>query len=167
MNAAPLIRRERTGDAPGVRCELRASFAGKVEADLVERLRASGHLVLALVAEQPGGIAGYVAFPRLNLATRGRLTPAMGLAPVGVLPQRQRQGIGGALIRAGLAQLQATGERIVFVLGEPGYYGRFGFRAVDGYVSPYAGPYFLVLKLAPGAPASGVVTYPAPFAEIG
>ena len=93
--------------------------------------------------------------------------PAVGLAPIGVLPSCQRQSIGSALIRAGLAHLRDAGESIVFVLGEPDYYVRFGFRAVDGYVSPYAGPYFQALKLAPDAPASGVVTYPAPFADLG
>jgi putative acetyltransferase len=130
-------------------------------------LRADGHLVLALVAEQAGDIAGYVAFPRLTVATRGHSTPAVGLAPVGVLPQLQRQGVGNAMIGAGLARLRDHGERIVFVLGEPNYYGRFGFRAMDGYVSPYAGRYFQALKLSVEAPASGVVTYPRPFVDLG
>jgi putative acetyltransferase len=166
MNSPPLIRPERAADAPGIRSVLEAAFAGTIEADLVDRLRVGGHFVLSLVAEQSGCIAGHVAFPRLTLATRGQTMPAVGLAPVGVLPSSQRQGIGSALIRAGLAHLMDAGEPIVFVLGEPDYYVRFGFRAVDGYVSPYAGPYFQALKLAPDAPASGVVTYPAPFADL-
>jgi putative acetyltransferase len=150
-----------------VRAVLEAAFGRSAEADLVERLRAAGDLVLALVAEQRSAAAGYVAFPRLTLATRGRSIPAVGLAPLGVRPECRRQGIGGALVRAGLTQLRDDGERIVFVLGDPAYYGRFGFKAMDGYVSPHAGPNFQALRLAPDAPASGIVTYPPPFAGAG
>jgi putative acetyltransferase len=167
MSNTPLIRQEREADPPDVRAVLEGAFAGRIEADLVDRLRAGGHLVLALVAEHAGAIAGVIAFSRLNLVTRGHTTSAVGLAPIGVLPRHQRQGIGGALVRAGLAQLRGSGERIVFVLGDPKYYGRFGFQALDGFVSPYAGPYFQALKLGLDAPASGIVTYPAPFADVG
>ncbi len=167
MSNTLLIRQEREADSHDVRAVLEAAFAGTIEADLVGRLRAGGHLVLALVAEHAGAIAGIIAFSRLNLVTRGHATSAAGLAPIGVLPRHQRQGIGSALIRAGLVHLRGSGERIVFVLGDPKYYARFGFRTMDGYVSPYAGLYFQALKLGPDAPASGIVTYPAPFADVG
>ena len=167
MTAEPVHRLERPADASSVRAVLEAAFEGKVEADLVERLRMGGHLIAALVAEDADGVVGYVAFPRLGLSTHGRAIQAVGLAPLGITPRRQRQGIGNMLVRAGLAQLQAAGERIVFVLGAPAYYDRFGFKAMDGYVSPYAGPYFQTIRLAADAPVSGIVTYPAPFAELG
>jgi putative acetyltransferase len=122
---------------------------------------------MALVAELPDGIARYVAFPRLNLGLGERTVPVIGLAPVGVRPGRQRQGIGTALIREGIARMKDCGERLVFVLGEPGYYGRFGFNVMDGFVSRYAGPYFQVLMLAPDAPVAGKVSYPQAFDELG
>ena len=163
----PIIRPERAEDAPRVRAMLEAAFGGKVEADVAESLRGAGDVILALVAESSGDIAGYVAFPRLDLDLGGRTVPVAGIAPVGVAPERQRQGIGSVLIRAGIARLTDRGERLVFVLGEPGYYSRFGFRVMDGFVSRYAGPYFQTLPLAPDAPVSGKVTYPNAFADLG
>ena len=166
MSSVPAIRLERPGDAPQVRAMLEAAFGGAAEADLVDKLRADGDLVLSLVAEH-GGVAGYVAFPRLTLDLGERSVPVVGLAPVTVAPDRQRQGTGSALIRAGLARMKDRGERLVFVLGEPACYGRFGFEVMPGFASPYAGPYFQALKLAPDAPLSGTVSYPKPFAELG
>jgi putative acetyltransferase len=150
-----------------VRAVLQLAFAGTTEADLVERLRADGDLVVALVAEQMGRIVGYVAFPRLSLDVDGHILPVIGLAPAGVLPDRQHGGIGGALIRAGIGRLKDCAERLVFVLGDPAYYARFGFTVTDAYVSRYAGPYFQALMLAPDAPKSGRVSYPHAFDAIG
>src|SRR5688572_18663907 len=99
MSAAPITRRERPDDGPAVRAVLQAAFGSSVEANIVEELRASGDLIFALVAEQSGTIAGYAAFPRLELDLGERTVPAAGLAPVGVVPALQRQGIGAALIR--------------------------------------------------------------------
>lgn len=164
--SAPLIRPERPEDAPRVRAVLEAAFGGKVEADITDSLRSDGDFILALVAERSGNVAGYAAFLRLSLDLGERTVPVVGLAPVGVLPDRQRQGIGSALIRDGIARLKDRGERLVFVLGEPGYYGRFGFKVMDGFVSQYAGPFFQTLALAADAPASGKVSYPKPFAGV-
>ncbi len=167
MSYVPAIRQERADDTPRVRAVLEAAFAGSTEADLTDKLRAGGDLILALVAELPGSIAGYVAFPRLTLDLGDRSVPVVGLAPVGVSPSGQRQGIGSAMIRAGLGRLKDRGEGLVFVLGEPDYYRRFGFEVMAGFASPYAGPYFQTLKLVPHAPDSGTVVYPKPFADLG
>jgi putative acetyltransferase len=165
MSATPVIRRERADDGPAVRVVLRAAFGGSAEANLVEELRAAGDLIFALIAERSGSIAGYAAFPRLDLDLGERMAPVAGLAPIGVVPALQRQGIGSALIHNGVARLKDRGERLVFVLGEPDYYGRFGFRVTDRFVSQYAGPYFQALTLAPDAPAAGKVLYPPAFAK--
>jgi putative acetyltransferase len=162
--SAPLIRPERADDAPGIRAVLQAAFGGLIEAYVVDELRRDGDMVLTLIAERDGEIAGYVAFPRLNLDLGARTVPVIGLAPVGVAPPLQRRGIGSALIRDGLARLKDRGERLVFVLGDPAYYGRFGFAVMDRFVSRYAGPYFQALALAPDAPAAGKVSYPRAFA---
>src|SRR3546814_10906388 len=74
---------------------------------------------------------------------------ALGLAPVAVLPGRQGESIGSALIRDGLARATAAGWEGVFVLGEPEYYRRFGFNPAMAkeFSSPYAGPYLMALSL--------------------
>jgi putative acetyltransferase len=96
--------------------------------------------------------------------------PMRGLAPVAVLPERQRQGVGSALVEAGLAEARAAGIDIVFLLGEPEYYGRFGFEPLvaQPFASPYAGPYFQALVLSDIAlPASGSADYAPAFAALG
>jgi putative acetyltransferase len=92
---------------------------------------------------------------------------ALGLAPVAVLPEHQRKGFGSVLIREGLKQARLEGWEAVFVVGEPAYYERFGFDVgrAEGFTSPYAGPYLMVLPLSGNLPAhSGSIDYPAPFA---
>lgn len=163
MSDAWTIRPERPGDAAPVRALLDAAFGGDTESNVVGRLRADGDFVLSLVAENGEDIAGYAGFPRLELRLNERNVPVVGLAPVGVSPALQRQGIGGALIRDGLARLRDRAERLVFVLGDPAYYGRFGFTVMEGFVSRCAGPYFQALMLAPDAPKAGRVSYPRAF----
>jgi putative acetyltransferase len=163
------IRSERAADAPAIRPILIAAFAGAAEADLVENLRADHALVLALAAEQAGAICGYVAFPRLVVETPDGLSQAVGLAPLAVAPDLQRRGIGGALVREGLRLLAARGEQLIFVLGDPAYYSRFGFdpAAARPFESAYAGPHFMALRRNENAPPGGKVRYPAAFDQLG
>ncbi|GAA5082254.1 GNAT family N-acetyltransferase [Lysobacter panacisoli] len=126
------IRTETQDDHDAIRALLRAAFtdvpgAGRIEVDFVDALRESGDLKLSLVADIDGRIAGVVVFSPVDI---GDGTPHWyGLGPVAVMPQDQRHGVGGALIRAGLAELAERGAAGCVVLGEPDYYGRFGFRA--------------------------------------
>jgi putative acetyltransferase len=95
----------------------------------------------------------------------------MGLGPVAVLPEYHRQGIGSRLIDVGLQRCRRAGHGVVFVLGHPDYYPRFGFRpaSADGffYKKHEFDPYFFVLELEPGAigELSGEVRYLPPFDE--
>lgn len=143
------IRPDRAGDAAVVRDVLVAAFAGNAEVGLVEQLRRDGDLVLALVVEDGGAVCGYVAFPRLTVEHRNGSYNAVGLAPVGVAPERQRCGIGGGLIREGHRRLAEQGESLVFVLGHAAYYPRFGYSidAAAPFVSAYSGPHFMALRL--------------------
>jgi putative acetyltransferase len=161
----PAIRPERPDDAAAIRNVLDAAFGDTVESRLVERLRAGGHLVLAHVAVEGKALVGYAAWPRLRVETAAGPRDVVGLAPLAVTPRRQRSGIGSQLTRAGLAQLRARGETLVFVVGDPAYYPRFGFSAETArrYESIYAGEHFMALELNAGAPQSGRVRYPAPF----
>lgn len=106
-----------------------AAFGRPDEADLVDGLRSEGAVLLSLVAEVERQIVGHVLFSRMSIETSGGPVPAAALAPVAVLPDHQRRGIGEQLIRHGLDLLRARGERIVIVLGHPGYYPRFGFSS--------------------------------------
>jgi putative acetyltransferase len=163
------IRSAFAHDAAAIRGVLISAFAGQAEADLVGVLGVEDKLVLALVAEQDGGVCGYVAFPRLKILGSTGYVDAVALAPLAVTPNLQRRGIGSALARKGLRLLAACGEALVFVLGDPVYYARFGFgpEAAAPFVSIYAGPHFMALRLAENAPRSGEVRYPAAFDHLG
>ena len=93
----------------------------------------------------------------------------MGLAPLAVALSHQGRGIGATILRAGLDRLIARREEIAFVLGDPALYGRFGFSAEDAraFASPYAGPHFMVRRLAASAPRRGRLRYPAAFDVFG
>jgi len=94
--------------------------------------------VLSLVAIAEGRLAGHVAFTECGISDGERKLALLG--PVAVAPERQRQGIGGALIREGLDRLAGRGVSRVFVLGDPAYYGRFGFRPERRVQPPYPLP---------------------------
>jgi putative acetyltransferase len=165
MSVAPTVRPARSSDAPAVRALLQAAFGGTAEADLIERLREDGELLLALVAAQPD-VVGYVAFSRLIVEGTSHADPAIALAPLAVVPAMQRHGIGAALTRTGLDMFTRAGEALAFVVGNPAYYTRFGFAPADAFASPYTGPHFMVRRLAPHAPSAGVVRYPRAFADL-
>ncbi|NRA08004.1 MAG: N-acetyltransferase [Myxococcales bacterium] len=150
-----------------------AAFGRQNEADLVEALRRSAHPMLSLVAEEGGGISGHVFFSPVGLDPPATAPPLGGLAPVAVEPERQGQGIGSALIRAGLERCPALGWQAVFLVGNPAYYARFGFElaAPTGlrYGDPRFDPVLQVLEFQPGALAacSGRLCFHPAFAETG
>lgn len=159
-----IIRDETESDLAAIRTVHRLAFAGEDEARLVDALRRSGDTVLSLVAERQDRIIGHVVLSRLEAPMR-----ALALAPVGVLPDYQRRGIGSALIRAALKRAQSDDFDAVFVLGEPAYYRRFGFSVEDaeGYECVYAGAFFMIRPLAAGMlPTVGLIDYPPAFAGL-
>ncbi|MGF1550430.1 MAG: GNAT family N-acetyltransferase [Sphingomonadaceae bacterium] len=164
------IRPESPADFVKVEALLRGAFPTGAEADLVKKLRAEGDAEIALVAAQRGGIAGHVMLSRMEVRGGGRAYRALGLGPVAVAQAARGAGIGGKLIEKGLAIARERGFEIVFLVGEPGYYRRFGFaaRTAEPFVSPYAGPYFLALVLDPDLPLprEGRAEYAPAFAEM-
>lgn len=167
MNAGEIVLRPARGDDAGAIASLhRAAFGASGEADLVLALARNGDIVLSMVVASGDAIVGSAVYSRLLIdgANKG----ATALAPVGVLPERQRQGIGGALIRESHRVLAAAGESLVFVLGDPAYYNRFGFSqdAAKAFQTPYDGPHMMALKLGGNAPERGDVTYAKAFAEL-
>ena len=161
------IRSTGPGDAAAIRDVHLAAFPDPAEADLVEQLDRDGDVVLSLVALEQGRIVGHVLISRMKVEGDGRAFRAVGLAPVAVLPPRQTAGIGSRLIRDALERLRALGEELVFLVGEPGFYRRFGFEAATAapFASPYAGRYFQALALGDeDLPASGRAAYAPAFA---
>lgn len=120
-----IIRSETVADCSMIRQVNEAAFGGADEADLVEALRTEGVVLLSVVAELDKRIVGHILFSRMSIETPTGLGAVVALAPMAVLPQYQRQGIGGKLMRYGLETLRGLGERVVIVVGHPGYYPRF------------------------------------------
>jgi putative acetyltransferase len=126
------IRRERQEDGPAVRRVLEAAFPTPAEANLVERLRGNGKAVIALVAEDEGEVVGHIVFSPLALdPLAGAL--GLGLGPIAVLPDHEKHGVGRRLVQNGLAACRKWGAGFVSVLGEPDYYGRFGFDPASAH----------------------------------
>ena len=144
-----------------------AAFGRVDEADLVDSLRSEGMVLVSLVAEVERRMVGHILFSRMSIETSDGAVPAAALAPVAVLPEDQRRGIGGQLIRYGLDLLRRQGERIVIVLGHPDYYSRFGFSAENARAleSPFPPEAFMALELSAGAlkGVRGRVRYPNAF----
>ena len=161
------IRPEIPDDGPAIAALNREAFGGDEEADLIGRLQADGLAAVSLVAVEQGTIVGHILFSDLVVEIDGRKVRAVALAPMCVRKDRQRRGVGTALVRQGLDAVRAAGYQAVIVLGHPGFYPRFGFSPglAEKLASPFAGSAFMALELAPGALAgtSGKVIYPAAF----
>ena len=161
-------RPERPGDAAAIHALNTGAFGRAAEADLVEALRAAHALDTSLVVERDGRIVGHVALSPVSV--QGAFMPGiLGLAPLAVAPDCQRQGIGARLVEAALAAAKAGGGKVVVVLGDPAYYRRFGFRpAADmGLTCPWPGTdeTFQALILASPWPR-GLVRYHAAFDRV-
>ena len=158
------IRPETVGDIASVRRVNVEAFGRSDEAEIVDRLRAAVRPVVSLVAEADDIITGHIFFSPVALANHEDVS-MMGLAPMAVLPSRQRRGIGSALVRAGLEQCGRLGCAAVVVLGHRRFYPRFGFVPASrfGISCKWNVPddAFMALEVSPGAlrGRSGVVRY--------
>jgi putative acetyltransferase len=126
MRRAMIIREERQGDAECIREVNLGAFGTSAEADLVDALRRQATPLVSLVAEDDTNVIGHILFSPVALASDPELL-LMGLAPMAVVPSRQRQGVGSTLAREGLERCRELNVAAVVVLGHPEYYPRFGF----------------------------------------
>jgi len=165
------IRPETPADIPAIfEVNLRA-FGQPAEATLVDALRRDGDFIpeFSLVAVVEGRIAGHILFPPVTIATPQSSVPALPLAPMAVLPEIQRCGVGSRLVWEGFAACRLLGHRIVVVVGHPKYYPRFGFSPsrVRGIEAPFPVPdeAFMVMALVEGSLEGihGTVRYPHAF----
>jgi putative acetyltransferase len=165
------IRPEQEGDAADIREVILAAFPTAAEADLVGRLRRQGASVVSLVADDDGAIVGHVLFSPVTMADE-RAGGMLGLAPLAVRPERQRQGIGSRLVHAGLEACRQAGAAAVVVVGHPAYYPRFGFIPASrfGLRCEYdvADDVFMVVELVAGVlpGTTGLVRYHPSFADL-
>jgi len=156
------IRNEVPSDAAAIEAVTVAAFRAAMhtshtEQFIVRALRDAGRLSVSLVAEEDGRVIGHVAVSPVTISdgTSG----FHGLGPISVAPAHQGRGVGARLMQQALAQLRTAGAAGCVVLGEPGYYSRFGFRAVPTLVLPdVPAEYFQVICFG-GALPSGQVTY--------
>lgn len=157
------IRPETGADVEEVRDVVTQAFAGVehstgTEAAIIDALRAEGALSVSLVAVRDGEVIGHVAASpvKISSGTDGWF----GIGPVAVRPERQGGGVGSTLMRRAVETLRRHGAAGAVLLGEPGFYSRFGFRTVPGLTYPGApAEYFLALPFADGPPPQGEVTY--------
>ena len=162
-----IVRVETDADHSAIRHVNEAAFGTSEEADLVDALRTQGVVLASVVAELEGEVVGHILFSRMSIENGTTAIPAVALAPMAVAPHHQRQGIGGRLIRHGLATLRRLDERIVLVVGHPTYYPRFGFSSerARSLEHPFPAEAFMALELTPGALEGirGSVRYPRAF----
>lgn len=168
-----IIRPETPDDIAVIRQVNELAFGRPDEAQLVEKLRHAAAITLSLVASQNEQLIGHALFsPVTIVAEDGSVTATVALGPIAVHPAWQNQGIGGALIRQGLAECQNAGYEVMIVLGHPHYYPKFGFVAAAQhnihYTQPLPEGVFMVAELQPDALAKvhGVVHYHPAFADV-
>ncbi|WP_340588417.1 N-acetyltransferase [Erythrobacter alti] len=160
------IRQEREGDEAAIRALVGDAFedhahSSGIEPEIIERLRQDRTPMLSLVAVLDDAVVGHIAFSPVTISdgTQGWY----GLGPLSVAPARQRGGIGIALCEAGFDRLRADGAAGCVVLGDPGYYGRFGFEHDSTLAYPGVPQHLFQRLIFAGNPPAGEVTYAPAF----
>lgn len=143
------IRPEQVADIEGIRDVTEQAFRGRPyadgdEQDVIDRLRFAGALTLSLVALSDGVLVGHIAFSPATLSSGTQ--PWFALGPVSVLPDRQGEGIGAALIELGLSKIKALGALGCILTGNPDYYRRFSFELAPAHVPADEPEAFFMLK---------------------
>jgi len=166
----PDIREEQADDVPFVHGVNALAFPTEAEANLVDVLRETARPLISLVAVDNGEVVGHIMFTPVRLLGCPSLN-IMGLAPMAVIPGRQRRRIGTKLVNEGLKRCREIGAGAVVVLGHPAYYPRFGFEPAarkkidcEYDVPPEA---FMIIELTVDylSGAEGTIRYHGAFAE--
>lgn len=170
-----IIRQETPSDIAAIHAVNKQAFDGReAESGLVNAIRKSENFIpeLSLVADENGQIIGHILFSRIHIETENGPVSALALAPMAVLPEYQKQGIGAQLVRRGLDECTRLGHAIVIVLGHTRYYPRFGFSAAlaNSLECPFGdcGEAWMAQELIPDAlqGVRGKVVYPLAFTGV-
>lgn len=159
------LRKEKPDDSAAIRqltdeAFSKAPYSNQREGEIVDALRAASALTLSLVAVDGDAVLGHVAFSPVLIGGEDKSWYALG--PISVQPERQGEGIGGALVREGLALLRADGAKGCVLVGDPGYYGRFGFKADARLKMPdVPAEYVQCLAFGPDMPQGDITHHPA------
>jgi putative acetyltransferase len=170
VNEDVIIRDETPADVDDIAEVTEAAFrtmeiSNHTEQFIVAALRDAGALAVSLVAEVDGRVVGHIAFSPVTMSDG---TPDWyGLGPVSVLPEHQRQGIGGALIEEGLSRLKALNARGCCLVGHPGYYTRFGFENSASLAFEGVPPEFFFVLSFDGSCPQGTVQFHEAFSADG
>ena len=156
------IRREKPSDTGAIHQVTKAAFASAAyssgtESFIIDALRANGRLAVSLVAEEAGELIGHIAISPVAISSGSE--GWFGLGPVSVIPSKQGSGVGSGLIRAALDTLRELHAAGCVVLGEPSYYGRFGFRADARLQYPHAPAEYFQVQAFTGEIPEGMVEY--------
>jgi putative acetyltransferase len=160
------IRKETAADVAAIEAVTVAAFlhaphTSHTEQLIVEALREAGQLTVSLVADAEGIVVGHVAISPISISDGA--IGWYGLGPISVAPEYQRRGIGSRLMREALRVLREHGAAGCVVLGEPRYYGRFGFRVDPDLSLPDVPPeYFQAISFGASHP-QGIVSYHSAF----
>jgi putative acetyltransferase len=165
------IRKATPADYDDIRDVNNRAFGQTDEGKIVDRLRRRNMAVVSLVAEEGDRIIGHILFSPVIVESDSGKFEAISLAPMSVLPEYQRKGLGSRLVKAGLEECRKLGYKIVFVLGHPEYYPKFGFtqareRGIDSEFE-VRDEAWMVLELKKGALAgrTGRVKFQPEFSE--
>ena len=164
------VRREQPTDIPAIRKINERAFNGLVEVHLVDLLREASKATISLVATFDDKLVGHILFSPVTIEFNPKNLKGLGLAPIAVLPEHQKQGIGSRLVTQGLEESRKKGYDLVVVLGHVSYFPLFGFKRASlyGLSNEYdVDESFMALELKEGALSSvhGVVRYQPEFKE--
>jgi putative acetyltransferase len=167
-----LIRKEKPEDIQRIRQINIKAFDTDGEADLVDALRDSRIPLISLVAEENGELVGHILFSPVTLDDNNSQISIAALAPVAIVPEYQKRGIGSHLVVEGLKCCQESGCEAVIVLGHARFYSRFGFVPSVNYgiKSEYDVPaeVFMIKELKDSAlkGCSGIIKYHGAFSNL-
>ena len=167
-----IVRSETAADYPAVRQVNQLAFGRPNEAVLVDKLRAVADPQISLVAVKDGQVVGHIFFSPVSIEISDSASLVLGLGPLAILPEYQKQGLGSQLVREGLKECQRIGCNVVVLIGHPEYYPRFGFvPAKQKELSceyPVPDEVFMVAELKPEALKGrrGLVKYLPEFSDV-
>jgi len=137
-----IVREEKQDDIEIIRAINLKAFGQSLEGEIVDKLRDKCNPFVSLVAESGNDVVGHILFTPVFIKVLGKSVEGMGLAPMAVLPEFQKKGVGAALVKEGLERVKQTQCSFVIVLGHPEYYPLSGFKPVGkiGFEAPYPIP---------------------------